>query len=155
MSLANLRLDEISYLGKLRFLIPHHWVEDSEEDHSCFHEEGAESGFLRVSLITQTLPGTGNLDEVRRMMQRDRSNGEEFAQVGDNVVVSYEAEAKSDPSSYIYWWLVGGLVSKDIIREAVFSYTVSKSVKNLSETQEMVKLVGELVSKAEFKDPVQ
>lgn len=89
------------------------------------------------------------------MMQRNRSNGEDFAQVGDNAVVSYEAEAKSDPSSYIYWWLVGGLVSKDIIREAVFSYTVSKSVKNLSETQEMVKLVGELVSKAEFKDPVQ
>src|SRR5947208_2822793 len=51
---SSMRLDEVSIFGdKLSFLIPHEWVEgEGDDDHYLYHEPQADSGWLRVSLIT-------------------------------------------------------------------------------------------------------
>ena len=52
------RLDEVSIFNdKLTFLIPHEWIEvESGEDGSYLYQVAdAQSGWFRVSLITQTL----------------------------------------------------------------------------------------------------
>lgn len=49
------RLDRVSIFGdKLSFLIPHEWVEDTDEaeDVYLYHAPGTDSGWLRLSLIT-------------------------------------------------------------------------------------------------------
>ena len=68
---SGLRLDEVCYLGKVRFLIPHHWIEKSEEDHGCFSEKGTKSGWLRVSIITVKSPGKATQQRVLALLRRD------------------------------------------------------------------------------------
>lgn len=50
----HLRLDEVSTFGdKLRFLIPHEWVEREDgDDLYVYHAPDADSGWFRVSLNT-------------------------------------------------------------------------------------------------------
>jgi len=52
------RLDRVRVFGDaLTFLIPHEWIEgQSEDDHYLYHLPEAESGWLRVSLISIEVP---------------------------------------------------------------------------------------------------
>ncbi len=147
---GQIRLDEVSVFGgKLRFLIPHEWVEEEEGDDTClYHAPDAKSGWLRVSLITVKNVETPaqRLREVFGKSETVRVN-----ETTGNLVELSEKDSEEDGVPiHIYYWKVANAVPPDLIREAVFSFTILATLVDDDETRRSVELVGELVSQAEF-----
>jgi hypothetical protein len=142
-----LRLDEVSIFGdKLTFLIPHHWVGDEgETDHYLYYAPSTESGWMRVSLIT--LDGVENVAERLKTVFRDPELEEE---TGNLVERSEKDSVEDGVPMHIYFWKVANRARPNMIREAVFSYTILKDREQDAETQWWVRLVGDLACKARF-----
>jgi len=144
-----LRLDEVSVFGgKLRFLIPHDWVEaESEADHYLYHLPETKSGWMRVSLITLTT------NTPREHLPKLFSERESFfisEKMRNMVEVSDKASEEQATPIHIYYWKVGNTVLPDRVYEAVFSYTIRAETMHDQATQEMVELIENLVSEAVF-----
>lgn len=144
-----IRLDEVSVFGeKLRFLIPHDWVEgESEADHYLYHLPETKSGWMRVSLITVTT------NTPREYLTKLFSEKESFFvsdKMGNMVEVSDKRSEEQGTPIHIYYWKVGNAVLPDRVCEAVFSYTILAETMDDQETQKMVELVENLVSEAVF-----
>ena len=75
------------------------------------------------------------------------------ATTGNFIARSEKASTQDGTRIYIYYWFVGGSVAPDVIREAVFSYTVLPDLVDDSETQSDVKIIGQLVADARFDRP--
>src|ERR1041385_1965414 len=142
-----IRLDEVSVFGeKLRFLIPHDWVEgESEADHYLYHMPETKSGWMRVSLITVT---TSTPRERLAQLFSERESFFISEKMGNMVEVSEKRSEEHGTPIYIYYWKVGNTILPDRVYEAVFSYTILAETMNDQETQEMVKLIEDLVSEA-------
>jgi hypothetical protein len=145
------RLDRVWIFGDaVSFLIPHEWVQgESEDDHYLYHLPETESGWLRVSLITvKVLPE--NLSQRFNNIFEPKRNATVEEQTG-NRVCTWEKDSEEDGVPiHLYYWKVANVVPPDLIREAVFSYTVLSDCTDREETKEMVDLIGQLVSQAEF-----
>ena len=63
------RLDRVLTFGdQLSFLIPYEWVEgEGEPDHYLYHAPNADSGWLRVSLITLKDPGKASREQLYKL----------------------------------------------------------------------------------------
>jgi hypothetical protein len=143
------RLDAVSIFNdKLTFLIPHEWieVESDENDMYQYQLRDAISGFLRVSLIT----ADGPIEKLRKSFQEAHGNVEVNPTTGNFIARSEKASIQDGTRIHIYYWFVGGSVAPDVIREAVFSYTVLADLVDDSETQSDVKIVGQVVADARF-----
>jgi hypothetical protein len=144
------RLDEVSIFGKkVRFLIPHEWVEGDEEAHDYYLYQAphTDSGWLRISLITFTT----NVPQER--LERLFADSEDWfiSEESGNYVERSEKRSHEDVSDiHIYYWKVANIVLPDRVLEAVFSYTVLAERCEELETRETVTLVGQLVSEAVF-----
>jgi hypothetical protein len=153
MDYAN-RLDRVTIFGdKLSFLIPQEWVErPSEEDHYLYSLPEADSGWLRVSLITRRATSEVPLHHLKRLFA-----GEETVCVEEqtgNSVVAFEKESEErGVALHLYYWKVANVVQPDLFCEAVFSYTMLSERKDDEETKRMVSLVEDLVSRADFLPP--
>jgi hypothetical protein len=68
---TEVRLDRVFTFGdQLSFLIPHDWVEaDEEPDHYLYHAPNADSGWLRVSLITLRDSRTSSRERLQEVLQ--------------------------------------------------------------------------------------
>lgn len=149
-----IRLDEVGVFSeKLRFLIPHEWVEvdDGADNVYLYQAPPTDSGWLRVSLITL------NTNEPEERLQRL------FADSGDifisekrgNYVESSEKHSHENGNDiHIYYWKVANVVLPDRVLEAVFSFTILAEKKEETESRETVKLVGDLVSETLFSNGV-
>jgi len=149
------RLDRVYIFGnKLSFLIPHEWVEQDATDIGTYqyHEAGTDSGWFRVSLITAK-PHDENPSE--RLAHRLSTTEEVIVdeQTGNRVCSSEKDVVESGDRIHIYYWKVINVVASDFVYEAVFSYTVSADRTNDEDTKQMVKLIGQLVSRAQFSAP--
>jgi len=51
----------------------------------------------------------------------------------------------------LYYWLVANVVEPDLVREAVFSYTVLSEQTDAEETKKMLELLEQTVSRANFR----
>jgi hypothetical protein len=145
------QLDRVFLFGdKVSFRIPHEWVESNEkDDHYLYHAPKAESGWLRVSLLTlKTVSG-----DPRKRLKRvfsSKKNVYREESTGNLISASEKDSEEAGASIHLYYWRVGNVVPPDQICEAVFSYTVlSKCVRDLK-TRRMVELIRDLVSQAEF-----
>ena len=153
MDYAN-RLDRVTIFGgKLSFLIPQGWVERlSEGDHYLYSLPEADSGWLRVSLITSRATIEVPLHHLKRLFA-----GEETVCVDEqtgNSVITFEKETEEEGVAlHLYYWKVANVVQPDLFCEGVFSYTVLLDWKDDEETKRMVSLVGDLVSRADFLPP--
>src|SRR5262249_50423002 len=133
---------------KLRFLIPHEWVEGEDENNTyLYHAPNTNSGWLRVSLIT--------VNTVEPAMERLRAIFGDSTTTTDsktgNLVELTEKDSLEDGSPiHIYSWKVANAVPPNVVREAIFSYTVLAAQMQDSETQRTVRLLSELVSQAVF-----
>lgn len=146
------RLDAVSIFNdKLTFLIPHEWteVESDEDDTYQYQSLDATSGFFRVSLIT----GHGPAEKLRQNFQKEHGNVEVNPTTGNFIARSEKATTQDGTRIHIYYWFVGGSVASDVIREAVFSYTVLGDLRDDSETQSDVKILGQLIADARFDRP--
>lgn len=145
------RLDEVSVFGdKLRFLIPHEWEEkDDGADLHMYCAPNAKSGWFRVSLIT--------IQNVQDPPQRLREITAEWEapsvdEETGNVIASWEKDSTEDGVPiHLYYWKVANAVPPDKVREAVFSYTVLTEDVNNPETQQMIGILQQLVSRASFQ----
>jgi hypothetical protein len=142
------RLDEVFIFGeRVRFLIPHEWVEGDEEGNDTYlcHAPNSDSGWLRVSLITV------NTNEPEERLERlfADSGGWFISEKTGNYVERSEKRSHEDGSDiHIYYWKVANVVLPDRVLEAVFSYTILAARCEELETKETVALVGQLVSEA-------
>jgi hypothetical protein len=149
------RLDRVSIFGdKLSFLIPHEWVEDHDEsqDVYLYHAPRTDSGWLRVSLITAKNSSAKARD---LLAERARQRNGKLRQLGPNSVATWEKPSQEDGVAiYQYWWAVLQSLGPELIREALFSYTVRADHRGNAETQDAVSLLSDLFCNAEFSDPV-
>jgi hypothetical protein len=148
------RLDRVSVFGDaLSFLIPHDWIEgQGGDDHYLYHLPQAESGWLRVSLISIEVPKenlSGKLDEI--------FEGEKHVAIEEqtgNRVCTWEKDSQEDGVPIrLFYWKIANAVPPDLVREAIFSYAVLSNLADLKETRDAVDLIGRLVSQAQFCRP--
>jgi len=132
-------------------LIPHEWIEVESDENDVYQYQlpNARSGFFRVSLIT----GHGPAEKLRKSFQEEHGNVEVTPTTGNFIAGSEKASTQDGTRIHIYYWFVGGSVAPDVIREAVFSYTVLADLVDDSETQSDVKIIGQLVADARFNRP--
>src|SRR5215470_9390565 len=136
------RLDEVTVFGgKLSFLVPHDWEEtaeeNAEENFYSYSEPGAESGWLRVSLNTVKAVRESPAEILSRIFE-GRRNVTENEQTG-NWVCAYEKDSEKDGVRiHLYYWIVAKAVETDLVREAIFSYTVLTERANGTETRKVV-----------------
>ena len=146
------RLDAVSIFNdKLTFLIPHEWIEVESDENDVYQYQlpDAKSGFFRISLIT----GHGPAEKLRKSFQKEHGNVEVNPATGNFLARSEKASTQDGTRLHIYYWFVGGSVAPDVIREAVFSYTVLADLSDDSETQSDVKIIGQLIADARFDRP--
>ena len=146
------RLDAVSIFNdKLTFLIPHEWIEVESDENDVYQYQlpDARSGFFRVSLIT----GRGPAEKLRKSFQKEHGNVEVVPTTGNLIARSEKASTQDGTRIHIYYWFVGASVASDVIREAVFSYTVLADLVDDSETQSDVKIIGQFVADARFDRP--
>jgi hypothetical protein len=145
------RLDEVSIFNdKLTFLIPHEWIEvESGEDGSYLYQVAdAQSGWFRVSLVTQN-DVVSPAVRLKDLFSQDPNVA--VNKTTGNLIRRSDKETTEDGSRiHIYYWFVGGIVPPKKVCEAVFSYTVLADLTNTDETQSKVALLGQLVSEARF-----
>jgi len=132
-------------------LIPHEWIEVESDENDVYQYQlpNARSGFFRVSLIT----GHGPAEKLRKSFQEEHGNVEVTTTTENFIAGSEKASTQDGTRIHIYYWFVGGSVAPDVIREAVFSYTVLADLVDDSETQSDVKIIGQLVADARFNRP--
>jgi hypothetical protein len=149
------RLDRVSIFGdKLSFLVPHEWVEDTDEtdDFYLYHAPGTDSGWLRVSLITAKNSSAKALD---LLAERARQENGKLHQSGPSSAATWEKPSQEDGVPiYQYWWAVLHSIGPELSREALFSYTVLADRRADAETQDTVSILSDLFCNAEFSDPV-
>lgn len=146
------RLDRVFIFGdKLSFLIPHEWVESTDEggDAYLYHAPGADSGWLRVSLIT--VKGSAIKAPAHLAERAQRESGQLY-EIGPNLVVAWGRPSQEDGVPiYQYWWAVFRSVEPELSREALFSYTVLRERKDDPENRSTVSILSDLVGNAELQ----
>jgi hypothetical protein len=150
------QLDRVfTYGDQLSFLIPHEWIEAEEEsDHYLYHAPNADSGWFRVSLLTLK-SGNASRERLYKLLaeRADKEHGQIY-ESASNIVVAWEQLSKEDGVAICnYWWAVGHSHSPNLGHEALFSYTILQERRAASETEETLKLLGELVADARFAEP--
>jgi hypothetical protein len=146
------RLDAVSiFSDKLTFYIPHEWIEIESEENDVYEYQlpNATSGFFRISLIT----ADGPAEKLRKTLAEEHGKVEVNPVTGNFVARSAKASTEDGVPIRIYYWFVGGCVAANVIREAVFSYTVLADLADESETQSDIKIIGQLVADARFNCP--
>jgi hypothetical protein len=145
------RLDAVSaFNAKLTFLIPHEWieVEEAEEGTYLYQAPDAQSGWFRVSLITKN-DVVCPAERLRELFSK-YANVEVNERTGNLIRRSEKDTIQEGVRLHIYYWFVGGCVLPNIVREAVFSYTVLADLTDNDETQSEVRLLGQLAREARF-----
>ena len=142
--------DRVSiFNGKLSFLVPHEWIETFDDDHYLYYYPDSESGWLRVTLLTVKVDDETPAERLKDFF-RGKQNVSVDPQTGNVVSVSEKNSEEDGFRIHIYYWMVANVVPPDLIREAIFSYTVLLDRIDEKNTKQMVTLVGQLVSQADF-----
>ena len=146
------RLDAVSIFNdKLSFLIPHEWIEVESDENDVYEYQlpNATSGFFRVSLIT----ANGPAEKLRHLFENKHGNVEVNPVTGNFVARSEKATTQDGTRIHIYYWFVAGCLGANLIREAVFSYTVLADLVDKSDNQSDIEIIGKLVADARFDSP--
>jgi hypothetical protein len=73
-----------------------------------------------------------------------------------NLVHAFERDSEEDGAKiHLYYWIVANVVEPNLVREAVFSYTVLHERINDEDTARMLGLLGRIVSRADFNPEIQ
>lgn len=152
-----IRLDEVSVFGgKLSFLVPHEWeeLESEGDDVYAYGRPRTDSGWFRVSLNTSTVVAVPAGEKLKRIFEK-RENVSRDEQTG-NLVHTYEQDSEEEGVKiHLYYWIVANAVEPNLVREAVFSYTVLSERVNDEETAAMLGLLRQIVGQAKFNAETQ
>lgn len=145
------RLDEVFTFGDtLSFLIPHEWIEGDDDDDEIYlyHYPDSDSGWLRVSLVTLK----GCADPAERLHDVFRKwPGYWVEEKTENLVHTFEKDTEQDGNLlHIYYWRVGNFVRPDMVREAIFSYTILRDRVNDKSNLRMISVLSQILPRAKF-----
>ena len=145
-----MRLDEVTVFGgKLSFFIPHDWEQEDEDGDLLYHPPNADSGWFRVSLITvKSVDGTA-AERLKRGFE-DKGNVTQNEETGNWISTRQKDSEEAGVKIRIYYWFVGNVVGPDLMRRAIFSYTVLLDRASDDETKEMLDLLGQIAGLANF-----
>lgn len=105
---------------------------------------------LNTSTVVEGTPTEKlkKLFENRESVWRDEQTG--------NLLHSYERDSEQDGVKiHLYYWIVANVVEPNLVREAVFSYTVLSERLNDEETATTLRLLKQLVGQACFNPTSQ
>jgi hypothetical protein len=86
--------------------------------------------------------------DKRENVSRDQQTG--------NLIHAYERDSEQDGVKIrLYYWVVANVVELNLVREAVFSYTVLHERINDEDTARVVGLLKQLVGQADFNPEIQ
>lgn len=148
-----IRLDDVTVFGgKLNFLIPHEWEElDEDGNVYLYSRPQTDSGWFRVSLNTSTVVEGTPAEKLKKIFE-NRENVSRDDQTG-NLLHSYERDTEEDGEKiHLYYWIVANVVEPNLVREAVFSYTILSERISDEETARTLKLLTQIVSRATFPE---
>jgi len=155
-----IRLDRVFlFQDQISFLIPHEWEEEDipDTDHYLYCPPGTDSGWLRVSLITQRgieCPTDELLshqedwldDGTVRVFREEKS--------GNLIKKWQKTSIENGEPIYLYYWSVANAILPDKLLQAVFSYTILADRRATRENTDTVELLDELICGATFGPPL-
>jgi len=154
------KMKTIAYRGGIvTFRIPTHWREEySDTDGGMFYEEHPDSGTLRLTIITMTVPEqrqeTSALDVLRVVVNglaKDGVEGTTNSRQDGNAVFRYEqASSEGGTRLAIFYWVVANPVPPNHARVATFSYTILAKHRKLPRVQHDLKMLDAEIDAASF-----
>lgn len=102
-----------------------------------------------MSLNTSTVVEGTPAERLKKIFE-NRENVCRDDQTG-NLLHSYERDSEEDGVKiHLYYWIVANVAEPNLVREAVFSYTILSERINDEETARTLRLLRQLVSRANF-----
>jgi len=118
-----------------------------------YRRPNADSGWFRVSLNTATVIHERSTDRLKRIFA-DKTKVFREEKTG-NWVHAYNRDTEEDGVKIrLYYWIVANVVEPDLIRQAIFSYTVLFERIDDAETTRIVKLLEQIISRANFHSEI-
>jgi hypothetical protein len=145
--------------GVVTFRVPAHWREESSDmDGGVFYEDRADSGTLRLKVITVATPKeleAGSAIDILRVAQNGlkRSNveGTIMAREDGNALFRYEDSASEQGRALtIFYWMIANPVPPHHARVVTFSYTVLAEHRNEPELQRGLAMLEAEIEAARF-----
>jgi hypothetical protein len=145
--------------GVVTFRIPSHWREEySDFDGGTFYEDCAESGTLRLKIISMVAPKrlhAGSAMDVLRVaidhLKKAGGEGTTRVRKDGNAVLKYEeATSELGMSLTIFYWVVANPLPPHHARIATFSYTVLAKQRNEPQVQRDLEMLEAEIESATF-----
>jgi hypothetical protein len=145
--------------GVVTFRIPAHWREEySDIEGGTFYEDRADSGTLRLTIITMTTPKqfqSGSAMNVLQVVENGLKNegvkGTTKARNDGNAVFKYvQAASEQGMRLTIFNWIVVNPLPPHHARVATFSYTILAEQRNQSRVQRDLELLEAEIEAATF-----
>ena len=106
-----------------------------------------------MSLNTAKAVGETPAQLLKRLFE-GRKNVTHDASTG-NWVSTYERDSEEEGAKIrLYYWIVANVAEADLVREAVFSYTVLLERTTDRQTAQMLSLLEQIVSRANFSPEI-
>jgi len=126
---------------------------ESEQDHYSYCRPETDSGWFRVSLVTAKEDSFSPSEKLKQIFAK-RQNVSREEQTG-NLVCAPDRDSEEDGEKiHLYYWIVANVVEPNLVREAVFSYTVLSERVNDKDTVHMLRLLGQIVGQADFNPTI-
>ena len=99
------------------------------------------------------IAANGPAEKLRQIFENKHGNVEVNPVTGNLVARSEKTTTQDGTRIHIYYWFVAGCVAANLIRDAVFSYTVLADLADESDNQSDIEIIEKLVADARFDSP--
>jgi hypothetical protein len=155
MTKTKRELKTIVYQGGLvKFSIPSTWREEYEPDGGgIFHEEGPDTGTLRLNVLTMKAPSELTQDSVTDVLS-GHGDGREIRRLSNgNAVATYMLHTEETGEALcLHFWEVANPLPPRHMRIGIFSYTVLASQDSDTNIQVELQLLDTSICRAEFAE---
>jgi hypothetical protein len=149
------KLKKISYRGGLvEFSIPANWKEEYEQDGGgIFYEQSADSGTLRLNVITAKSPSPINdksASDTLKGLKAAKSRQIDLLPNGNALLHFSESAVEAGNNLHMVYWIVANPVGTNHVRVATFSYTLLEGQQNQARFTKEIALIDSEIRNATF-----
>jgi len=148
-------MKSISYRGgMITFAIPKHWKEEYEpEGGGTFYEDAADSGTLRLNVLTFKAP-EGKLppDGYAYFSSQPLGKGERLlkSKNNDGIKISKRTALEEGTSINLYTWQIAHTAPPEKFYMASFTWTILTKQSDIPKYQKEIEMLTEEISKSVF-----
>lgn len=143
--------------GEAKFRIPADWIEDQEDDGAgVYYADDDESGTLRIGVMTfRHEPPIDHQTVVEMTHERGAEPGyrAEVLESGNCMLFHAEEGEEDGERILLFVWEIVRFQDPDIMRVAVFTYTILADQRYEKRFQEEVEMLNAQLSRTEFGPP--